>query len=237
MNLVAIETATETVAVAVRTGDGVQAELAVGGRRRHVESLTPALEHLLGQVGLVPGDLTAIAVDVGPGLFTGLRVGVAAAKGLAQALGIGVIGLTSLEILTAAAAGNGLRGHVLAAVDARRGEVFASLAHVGADGQVTETRPAQLLSPDGAVASLADLDGQPLFAIGDGAQRYAGVLGSVPGLTVVSPGLSWPPPATLLDLAAGRLATGAAQAGPSAVVPLYMREADAISNFVQVSRG
>ena len=67
----------------------MQAEFALAGRRRHVETLTPALEHLLAQVGLAPGALGVVAVDIGPGLFTGLRVGVAAAKGLAQSLGIG----------------------------------------------------------------------------------------------------------------------------------------------------
>ncbi len=73
--LVAIETATETVGVAVRTPDGVEAAFTLTGRRRHVETLTPALEHVLEQVGLVPADLDAVAVDLGPGLFTGLRVG------------------------------------------------------------------------------------------------------------------------------------------------------------------
>ena len=124
---VAIETATETVGVAVRDASGVEAELVLTGRRRHVETLTPALEHLLAQVGLAPDDIGVLAVDVGPGLFTGLRVGVAAAKGLAQSLGIGVLGATSLDVLTAGAAEAGHHGFVLACVDARRGEVFATV--------------------------------------------------------------------------------------------------------------
>ena len=106
---------------------GVEAEFALTGRRRHVETLTPALEHLLAQVGLVAGDLGLVVVDVGPGLFTGLRVGVAAAKGLAQSLGVGVLCATSLDVLGAAAGEAGHRGLVLACVDARRGEVFASV--------------------------------------------------------------------------------------------------------------
>ena len=130
--MVAIETATETVGVAVRTETGVQAELTLTGRRRHVETLTPALEHLLQQLGLVPADLGVVAVDIGPGLFTGLRVGMAAAKGLAQSLGLGVMGATSLDILTAGAAAAGLRGLVLACVDARRGEVFAAVHEIDA---------------------------------------------------------------------------------------------------------
>ena len=125
--VVAIETATETVGVAVRAPDGVQAEFALTGRRRHVETLTPALEHVLSQVDMTPSDLTLVAVDVGPGLFTGLRVGVAAAKALGQALGIGVVGVSSLDVLAAAAAASGQRGPVLSCVDARRGEVFAAV--------------------------------------------------------------------------------------------------------------
>ena len=132
--IAAIETATETVGVAVRTPAGVQAEFALTGRRRHVETLTPALEHLLAQVGLGPSDVGVVAVDLGPGLFTGLRVGVAAAKGLAQSLGIGVIGATSLDVLTAGAGRAGHRGLVLACVDARRGEVFASVRELGGTG-------------------------------------------------------------------------------------------------------
>jgi tRNA threonylcarbamoyladenosine biosynthesis protein TsaB len=100
MNIVAIETATETIGVAARAESGAHATFSLSGRRRHVETLVPALGDLLAQLELAPTDLNLVAVDLGPGLFTGLRVGVAAAKGLAQALGIGVMGLSSLDILT-----------------------------------------------------------------------------------------------------------------------------------------
>ncbi|HEY1832512.1 MAG TPA: tRNA (adenosine(37)-N6)-threonylcarbamoyltransferase complex dimerization subunit type 1 TsaB [Acidimicrobiales bacterium] len=235
MNIVGIETATETVGVAVRTTDGLAAELALTGKRRHVESLTPALEHLLAQVGLEPRQIEVIAVDLGPGLFTGLRVGVAAAKGLAQALGVGVIGLTSLEVLAHGAAASGLRGQVAAVVDARRGEVFAALATVAPSGQVGPLSEPQLLSPDDLGATLAAL-GAPVVAVGDGAARYADVLASVPALTVAGPALTWPPPATLVQLALDRMAAGEAPVAPGFVVPLYMREADARRNFATATR-
>lgn len=133
MNVVAIETATEMVGVAVRAEDGSEAVFTLSGRRRHVETLAPALEHLLDQLGLTASDLNLVAVDLGPGLFTGLRVGVAAAKALAQALGLGVVGCSSLDILTRAAHERGHRGYLLAAVDARRGEVFASVRQLRPD--------------------------------------------------------------------------------------------------------
>lgn len=236
VHMVAFETATETVGVAVRTIEGLQAELSLTGRRRHVETLTPALEHLLSQVGIEARDIGVVAVDLGPGLFTGLRVGVSAAKGLAQALGIGVIGLTSLDILTAAAASAGLGGRILSAVDARRGEVFASLGIVDPSGAVVEQGPVQLLTPDDLAARLSALSGEPVVAVGDGAQRYAEQLEAVPGVRCVRPALAWPPPATLLALAAARLAQGETPVEARQIVPLYMREADARSNFTQVTR-
>ena len=231
---VAIETATETVGVAVHTSSGLEAELVLTGRRRHVESLTPALEHLLGQVGATTPDIGVLAVDVGPGLFTGLRVGVAAAKGLAQALGVGVLGATSLDILTAGAAEAGHRGLVLACVDARRGEVFASLGRLGADGapQAQPVAPG-LFTPASLVASLGRLAGEPIHAVGDGAQRYCALLAKVPGVAVVAPALSFPPPSALLRHALARLEQGEALVDAASVVPLYMREADARVNFAR----
>ncbi len=236
MNIVALETATETVGVAVRTDAGVEAQLALTGRRRHVESLTPALDHLLHQVGLRPPDVEVVAVDVGPGLFTGLRVGVAAAKGLAQALGIGLVTATSLDILLAAAAEVGHHGPVCAALDARRGEVFAAVRDVGTrSGRTSSGVAPALFGPDALAATLQELvpAGQRLLAVGDGAQRYRAVLQAVPGVEVVTPALAYPPPPTLLTMALARLDAGEAPVPAVAVVPLYMREADARSNFVQ----
>ena len=235
MNLVAIETATETVGVAVRTDGGTEAEFLLTGRRRHVESLAPALEHLLAAVGLEMGDLGAVAVDVGPGLFTGLRVGVSAAKGLAQALGIGVVGLSSLDILTAAAARLGHRGLVLAAVDARRGEVFAGVQEVGGAGAAAaEVIAPRLFTPPELVAALKAVEGRHVVAVGDGVHRYAGDLGAVPGVSCVTGALGAPPPLVLLSLAVALLDAGAPPVDPARVVPLYMREADAISNFARI---
>ena len=240
MNLAAVETATETVGVAVRTDAGVEADLALTGRRRHVESLTPALEHLLHQVGLRPRNLEAIAVDIGPGLFTGLRVGVAAAKALAQALGVGLVTASSLEILLAAAAEAGHHGPVCAAVDARRGELFAVVRDVdtGGLGAASDLIAPALLAPDALAAALYGLAPaeRGVLAVGDGAQRYVHVLEAVPGVEVVAPALSYPPPSTLLTMARTRLDAGEAPVPAAAVVPLYMREADATSNFAQADR-
>ena len=89
-----------------------------------------------------------------------------------------------------------------------------------------------LWAPGDLAAALAGLDGSPVYAVGDGAQRYGEVLAAV-GVDVVLPAFSFPPPSTLLRLALARLAQGEAPVEAVSVVPLYMREADAKSNFVR----
>jgi len=178
-----------------------------------------------------------VGVDIGPGLFTGLRVGVAAAKGLAQALGIGVVGATSLDILTAGAGAAGLRGLVLACVDARRGEVFATVHEIDVAGAVPRVRlPTGLFTPENLVVALDGFAGETVHAVGDGALRYADALRAVPGTDPEAPGLAFPTPAAQLNLIRARLAAGEPPDAPAAVVPLYMREADAVSNYDRAVR-
>jgi len=147
VTLLAIETATDMVGAALLRDDGAGAERMHLGGRAHAELLAPAIEEVCAASGCTVADVDVVAVDVGPGLFTGLRVGVATAKALAQALGIGVLGVGSLDVLAAAAAGGaagpegspGLvpsgavgpveaapSGAIAAVVDARRGEVFVA---------------------------------------------------------------------------------------------------------------
>ena len=153
----------------------------------------PRLEHLLAQLDLVPGDLGVVAVDVGPGLFTGLRVGVAAAKGLAQALGIGIVGATSLDILTAGPPPPACRGLVLACVDARRGEVFAAVHEVDTATAVPAVRlAAGLFAPEGLAAALGGLAGAPVLAVGDGACATPTCCRRCPGSTAGR--RAWPSP-------------------------------------------
>jgi tRNA threonylcarbamoyladenosine biosynthesis protein TsaB len=238
VNIVAIETATETVGVAIQAEGGTQAVFTLGGKRRHVETLAPAMKHLLAQVGFAARQLEVVAVDLGPGLFTGLRVGVAAAKGLAQALGIGVVGLSSLDILTRAAQERGHGGYVLAAVDARRGEVFASVRELRADrGQIEDVVAPGLFAPQELAEVLGALGGMSIVGIGDGVQRYAEVLDAVPGVSCMLHALGSPPPLTLLTMARELVTAGVPPVDPQLVVPVYMREADAKSNFAQVAPG
>jgi tRNA threonylcarbamoyladenosine biosynthesis protein TsaB len=97
--ILAIETATQSVGVALANEHGVVAHLEVRQGRRHAETVVPAVEQLLAHAEASMSDITRIAVDVGPGLFTGLRVGVATAKAYALALDVPVVAISSLELV------------------------------------------------------------------------------------------------------------------------------------------
>ena len=104
MRLLAVETATDLVGTAVAVDATATAACWSLGRRRHAESLAPMVHDVCRHSGVELSELDAIAVDVGPGLFTGLRVGLAMANALGTSLGIGVLGVGSLELLAEGAA-------------------------------------------------------------------------------------------------------------------------------------
>ncbi len=124
--LLAFDTATEAVTVAVHDGERVVAAATTVDARRHGELLAPAITSLLDETGLVRQDLTAIAVGVGPGPFTGLRVGLVTARTLAAVLEIPVYGVCTLDVLAAQAVDDVAAGGApfLVATDARRKEVY-----------------------------------------------------------------------------------------------------------------
>ena len=224
----ALETATMAAAVAVLDDDEILAEVVASADRHHTESLLPAAAEVLGSLGISVSQIDRVVVDVGPGLFTGLRVGLATARSLSAARGIGLTGLTSLEILAADPSLAGAE-QVTAVIDARRGEVFAQTFVLGGALPVPVGAPS-VLTPE----ALADrVAGERAVLIGDGARRYAGVLAAasttIAEVSIPSPGV------------AGRLAVAhrALPQDPVDVLPLYLRDPDAVANFsvaAQISR-
>jgi tRNA threonylcarbamoyladenosine biosynthesis protein TsaB len=236
VRVLALETATELVGAAVAGDDEPSASAWVLGRRRHAECLAPAIEHALAQAGRALGDIDVVAVDLGPGLFTGLRVGVATAKALAQALGLGVLGCSSLEVLARAAVDAGATGPVLSVVDARRGEVFTAAYRPDPSrpGGLAEVLAPARTAPE-ALAAVAARAGGPLLVVGDGARRYRQALEGHRG-TTLAPGLDSPPPATLARLALDRLGAGVPTAAPGAIEARYLREPDVRISWVRRGR-
>ncbi len=232
MIALAIETASLDVGVALADETGPLVVLATRAGRRHAETLHPLVEEACRLAGVTLGDVGGVAVDVGPGLFTGIRVGLAAAKGFAVALGVPLVGLTSLEILHAAmtAASNGT-AVVAPMVDLRRGEVAWALGRPGE--ALSEPR----LSPAGEAASaLAALaaGGESVIVGGDGARRYSGLFD--PRVAVAGPELAAPPVASLSVRAVASLEAGKASL-PMEVQPVYLREPDARINWSKMHEG
>jgi tRNA threonylcarbamoyladenosine biosynthesis protein TsaB len=249
MRLLAVESATDLVGAALLGPDGGVTERSHVGGRAHAELLAPAIEEVCAVSGCTVGDIDRIAVDIGPGLFTGLRVGVATAKALAQALGVAVLGVTSLDTLAAATASRfdpGRARPVVAVVDARRGEVFAAAyrfdraPNTGSgqpvDPESVRSDRLEPLAPDELVAWVEDLAGEagPVTLVGDGVVRYHQLLGPVPGLDLGwAETLSSPPPLALAHLARQRLDRGVPPVPVVDLVPDYRRQADARINWEQ----
>jgi tRNA threonylcarbamoyladenosine biosynthesis protein TsaB len=219
MNVLAIETATPACAIALRTSDGFAREHVLDDERHHTEALTPGIEDLLREAGIVARALDRVVVDRGPGLFTGLRVGIATAIGLALGAGAGLASVTSLEVLAHGAFSSGVRGTLVAAVDGRRGEVFVQSFELG-DG-VRALEGAAVTTPADLVDTWRSREAPVTFS-GDGASRYESVLKAVVAGTFFEQLV--PPPFQALLLGEGRV--------PEAdIVPLYLRDADAVANF------
>ncbi len=190
------------------------------GRQRHAEVLMPAVDELCRWAGWSAHDLSGVAVDRGPGLFTGLRVGLATARAIASARGIPVAGVNSLEVL--AHPYRRRTGLVAPVVDARRGEVFWALYET--DGvSARERRPPAVIEPEKLAAELARLE-RPALVVGDGAWRYREQFVAA-GAEVGDEGEMWPSALAVAELGRQRLSeTGAAE--PALPEPLYLRPAD-----------
>jgi tRNA threonylcarbamoyl adenosine modification protein YeaZ len=202
--LLAFDTATSAVTVALHDGANVIAEESAIDARRHGELLAAAIERVLRSAGVARDDLTGIAVGTGPGPYTGLRVGLVTATVLASALTIPVDGICTLDVIAAAAA-PAADGDFLVATDARRREVY--WAHYDGNGErkagLCVSKPAEL--PAG------------LPVAGEGAVLY-------PELTATPLGPRFPSAAELARIAAARLLAGCAPQRPE---PLYLRRPDA----------
>lgn len=165
MIVLAIDTALEACSAAVLDGDRPLAARSEAMARGHQERLAPLVRELMAEAGVGFPALDRIGVTVGPGSFTGLRVGLAFAKGLGFALDRPVVGIGTLNALAASVAGE----RVAAVVDARRGQLWMQ---VFAGGEPLSTPDA--LEPEMAAARLTELLGAaPCVLVGSGAARIA----------------------------------------------------------------
>jgi tRNA threonylcarbamoyladenosine biosynthesis protein TsaB len=200
--LLAIDTATPSVGVALSRDGEELGRHAVVDARRHNEALAVGVADVLARARLTPSQLDGIAVGVGPGPYTGLRVGLMTARSLGHALGIGVHGMCSLDVLAAQA---GLAGEFLVATDARRKEVYWARYRDGV----------RTAGPDVALPTAV---ATALPVIGEGAVLY-------PDAFPDARPPVYPDPAQLARLVEATLAAGG-QCLPAE--PLYLRRPDAV---------
>ncbi len=176
--LLALETATDVCGAALVQDGTLLAEAHLHRPRVHAGQLTPPVRNLLARGEVAPAALDAVAVSMGPGSYTGLRIGVSTAKGLALATGAALVGVPTLEALAAAVCPYARAGDVISALlDARRNEVYAAAyrtEETGADALAPHADTAAL-----SVETLADwlgpVDGT-LWLVGDGAAKAAPAL-------------------------------------------------------------
>ena len=223
MIVLGLETSTPQTSVAVGSEAGILASMIVTRTSGGDEVLAPTIEHLLGLAGVEPGRLGGIAVGVGPGLFTGMRVGIATGRGLAQVLGIPIVGFTSLDVL--AFGMRYTRRLIAAVIDARRGEVFFAFYRpmyggVAREGYYRVGSPQRLA---------AEIEAQPeeVLLVGNGALVYRPVLQELGSqVEFASAAHAFPDAGALVELSAPRFVRE--EAGRAVdVVPFYVRKSDA----------
>jgi tRNA threonylcarbamoyladenosine biosynthesis protein TsaB len=218
MNLLGFDTSTAATSACVLRADGqaFEREPAPGALTAppgHARELMPAIGELMERAELGFEGLDAIAVGVGPGGFTGLRIGVATARGLAHARGVGLRPVSSLAALAA-----GIEAPLrMPVIDAKRGEVFCALFEASA-----ERWPPLVAHPE-AVAARVREEGITPVAAGDGSIRFRRVLEEA--AIRVEPDSSRAHVVRALNVC--RLARGVVPVSPEAVVPEYLRVPDA----------
>ncbi len=231
--LLALDTSTRQAGIALYSSErGLLAETTWHSANRHTEELLPAVDHLLAQAGLAARDLTAVGVALGPGSFTGLRVGLAAAKGLALAHGLKLVGVPTLDFTAYPHQHQPLPAAAL--IPAGRGRVFWALYATGPDGATCEwpTHEWRAQAPVAlaTVAAIAAQTTRPTLFVGEVSPADRDALARIadPGCAhFLPPSLALRRPGCLAELAWHRILAGEADDAAS-LSPLYGQQPDGV---------
>ena len=229
--ILGIESATSRVGCAIGGPDGVLAARESARPRRHAESLVPQIAEIVQESGVAMADIGVVAVDIGPGLYTGLRVGITTAITMAHALGAAMVSVTSLELVAHAArdqaseraadehATSNRSERIDAVIDARRGELFHAAFTFNGDW-ISE--PA-VLDPHDLAVMLASEAPETLL-VGDGVGAHSEAFTQA-GLGTEGSSV-YPSAETIVELAAAAVAADKL-VSPDTIRPLYLRGPDA----------
>ncbi len=195
-------------------------------RANHAKTLLPLVENLLNNSSRSWEQISAIAVSIGPGSFTGLRIGLSTVQGLAYGWNVPVIGVPTL--LAVATRVTGWNGLICPLLDARKKEVYTALFRTKGGKGLERLTEDMVSSPERILQHIQSLGGEACLMIGDGTQVYEGLIKEVLGDdTLVTPGESYPSIAfSVACIAEGRVRKGELDA-PGSLVPLYLRPAEA----------
>ncbi len=227
MKVLAIDTATPAASVALAEDRRLVASALRVDRRGHASFLVSAIDFCFDQAGWVPGDLDAIVIDVGPGLYTGIRVGLATAQGLAAAIGVPLVPAVSLDAIAYRAA-TGHR-HIWAVVDVRRGEV-AVAAYRPVPGGVVKDGPAQVVTPE-VFRAMLESDPEDILLVGDTQVLPESMLRGLHRVRVGRP--RYPSADVLIEVASVAVDKGSAP-HPDEIRPMYLREPDVTLNWAAI---
>jgi tRNA threonylcarbamoyladenosine biosynthesis protein TsaB len=219
MLVLALDTSTFVGTIAVLRDGALLAEWSASVRATHGETLLPHVARAFEQAGIRAAELDLIAVGIGPGSFTGTRIGMATAKGLALAEGKLLRGVSSLQAIAAGMPAGEVRA---VAVDAQKGELYCALYALGAEG--VEERVAPFHAPPAEAAARLAAHG-PVWLAGDGAERYPAFAA---GLSFVrAPKYCDVPRGAVLAHEGARAFTRHGPSDLASLEPLYVRPSDA----------
>lgn len=224
MKIVAITTSTPASSVALADGLRVVASAENVNARGHAGFVVAALDFCMSTAGWSPEEIESVVVDVGPGLYTGIRVGISVAQGIGASVGAQVALASSLDALALRAATG--RRHIFPVVDVRRGEV-AIAGYSPVPGGVVRDYPMELTTPERLVAMLSTLR-EEILLVGDVPALGRGALAGMRGVRVGRP--RYPTAEALAEAGLGILERGEAP-HPDAVRPQYLRDADVNINW------
>ena len=232
MLVLALETSTPQSSVAIGGDRGVIASAVVTWGRGHSEVTVPAIQRLLEWSEVDLAQLGGVAVGVGPGLFTGLRVGISTAKGLAQVLNLPMVGIGSLDVVAFSV--RYARERICAVLDAKRGEVFWAFYRTVPGGVARETEPA-VTSPERLAAEI-EASGEETLLVGSGALLHRGAFRrDAPRVEFASAANAFPLAVWLMELSVPRFHREETS-NPKDIVPHYLRRSDAEINWDRRAR-
>ena len=225
MSILSIDTSSQVSSVAVLSAERVAAEISMQGALTHSETLMPHIETALRMARVEKSELEGIAVSIGPGSFTGLRIGLASAKMMAYALHIPLIAVPTLEALAHHYICEGVR--LVPMMDAQKGNVYAQefVWEAGPDGlRLSEKHALSILPLTEVIAGLENSE-QPVILLGDAMQKH--IDAALPEDVHLAPIHARMPRAACVGLAGlARLRRGESD-DPMTAVPLYLRRSEA----------